>query len=202
MSAISWHPTSTSVIPISEENMSDWKLSCRYRKGFDIDIWVHSDIRYPKIFFYHIPAFELKTIVYKGEHLTSQPPCCLKIKGCRIFDIGYKFIPISDIMSDSALFSPILEVLTSSSVRYRWSRISNKVPAYANYTCCSLLLFYQSNLMFISQIFSCQDGKIFGKVCATALTIYVRTVVIHRHSFHCFVICCSVVFTLLLFAVW
>ncbi len=37
------HPTSTSVIPILEINMSDWKLSVGYRKCSDIDIRVHSE---------------------------------------------------------------------------------------------------------------------------------------------------------------
>jgi hypothetical protein len=45
-------------------------------------------------------------------------------KGCRISDIGKKFHPISDILSDSAVFSPISEVLISGSVRYSSSRIS------------------------------------------------------------------------------
>ncbi len=59
------HPTSTTVIPISEENMSDWKLSFRYRKGFDIDIWVHSNIRYPKNI-YHISRIRTEdTCFYK-----------------------------------------------------------------------------------------------------------------------------------------
>jgi hypothetical protein len=42
MSAI--YPTSTSVILISEKNMSGWKLSVRYRKCSYLDIRVHSDI--------------------------------------------------------------------------------------------------------------------------------------------------------------
>ncbi len=50
---------------------------------------------------------------------------------CQIWDIAQTFIPISDIMSDSALFSPISDVPISGSVRYRWSRISDWVPTYA-----------------------------------------------------------------------
>ncbi len=51
---------------------------------------------------------------------------------CRISDIGQKFIPISDIMSDSKHFSPISDVPISGSVWYRWSRISNWVPTYGH----------------------------------------------------------------------
>jgi hypothetical protein len=51
---------------------------------------------------------------------------------CWISDVRQKFIPISDIMSDSALFSPISDIPIFGSVR-RWSRISDWVPIYANY---------------------------------------------------------------------
>jgi hypothetical protein len=53
---------------------------------------------------------------------------------CRISDIGQNFIPISDIMSDSAHFSPLSDVPISGSVWYRWSRISDWVPTYGYYT--------------------------------------------------------------------
>ncbi len=49
---------------------------------------------------------------------------------CQISDIGQKFIQISDIMLDSALFSPILDVSISGSVR--WSRISDWLPTYGD----------------------------------------------------------------------
>jgi hypothetical protein len=49
--------------------------------------------------------------------------------GCQISNIGWKFIPISDIMSESALFSQISQVPMSGSVRYRWSRILTKCPS-------------------------------------------------------------------------
>ncbi len=52
-----------------------------------------------------------------------------KLRG-RISDSAQNFIPISDIMSDSALFSPISDVPISGLVRYRWSRISDWVPTY------------------------------------------------------------------------
>ncbi len=45
-----WYPTSISVIPISEKNISDWKLSFPYQKCLDIDIRVHSDIQISKFF--------------------------------------------------------------------------------------------------------------------------------------------------------
>jgi hypothetical protein len=51
--------------------------------------------------------------------------------GCRISDIRQNFILMSDIMLDSALFSPISDVPISGSVRYRWSRILDWVPTYA-----------------------------------------------------------------------
>ncbi len=54
------HLTLTSVIPISETNMSDWKLSFRYRKCSDIDIRVHSDIRHlQKILIYQLDSYLL-----------------------------------------------------------------------------------------------------------------------------------------------
>jgi hypothetical protein len=74
MSAISdiRHPTSKSVIPISEKNKSDWKLSFRYQKSSDIDIWVHSDIQ--KMFFTS-DGFEPNILKFTSESLTSQPLC-------------------------------------------------------------------------------------------------------------------------------
>jgi hypothetical protein len=47
-----------------------------------------------------------------------------QIFGCRRLDICHKFHPIFDIMSDSAIFSPISETLISGSVRDCLSRIS------------------------------------------------------------------------------
>ncbi len=73
------YPTSTSVIPISEENMSYWKLSFRYRKGSDIDIWIHSDIRYPKNI-YHISRIRTQDTCFLS-HCAD-----LWIFGCRISD--------------------------------------------------------------------------------------------------------------------
>jgi hypothetical protein len=56
---------------------------------------------------------------------------------CRILDIAQKFIPISNIMSDSAHFSPISDVPISGLVRYRWSRISEWVPTYDYTVICT-----------------------------------------------------------------
>ncbi len=83
--------------------------NCRW----DFDIRVYSDIQ--KIFFTSA-GFEPNTLVFTGQRLTSQPLCWSM--NIWMSDFGYKFIPISDIMSDFALFSPISEVPISSSVRY------------------------------------------------------------------------------------
>jgi deoxyhypusine synthase len=48
-----------------------------------------------------------------------------------IWDICKNINPISEIMSDSTLFSLILDVLISSSVQYHTSRIWDLVPIFA-----------------------------------------------------------------------
>ncbi len=93
------YPTSTSIIPISEETMSDWKLSFRYRKSSDINIRVHYGIRYPKNI-YHISRIRTQNTCFLSN--------CddLWIFGCQI--------------SDKSLFRyPIKCRIPLSSVRYR-----------------------------------------------------------------------------------
>ncbi len=72
--------------------MSDWKLSFRYWKGSDIDIWVHSDIRKT---FNTSAGFKPKTLVSPGKHLTSPPLSWSMILW--MSDIGYRIKVYSDI---------------------------------------------------------------------------------------------------------
>jgi hypothetical protein len=66
------YSTSTSVILISEESKSDWKLSFRYQKSSKIDIRVHSDIRCQNIFF-TLAGIVSKLLIFAGKRITSQP---------------------------------------------------------------------------------------------------------------------------------
>jgi hypothetical protein len=123
-----WASTSTSISAISD--IRHQHLLLRYRKKICRTENCHSDIgRVPISTSESIPisdiqeifitsaGFEPKTLVISATVLIYE-----------FLDVGYqisdKSFPISDIMSDSALFSPISEVPISSSVRYRWSRIS------------------------------------------------------------------------------
>jgi hypothetical protein len=99
------HPTSTSVIPISEENMSDWKSSFRYRKSSDIDIRVHSDIRYQEKYQFMSAGFEPKKLVLTGKYITSQLLCCWSINKGKS-DIEYRIKVYSDIRYNGGLRSP------------------------------------------------------------------------------------------------
>ncbi len=73
---------------------------------------------------------------HPSSQVCSVLPLCYE--GSQIFksDMGYrtKVSSISEIMLDSALFSPISDVPISGSVRYRWSRISDWVSTYATST--------------------------------------------------------------------
>jgi hypothetical protein len=72
--------------------MSDWKLSFRHRKGSDIDIWVHSNIRYPKI-------------VYHIRRIQTQNPCfhrwapyfSVTAQLYKYLDVGYRIKVYSNI---------------------------------------------------------------------------------------------------------
>jgi hypothetical protein len=112
-----------SYILISEEFRYRHQLPFRYRTKSI------SDIPISKIYrsFPHDPSKWMWHIIFLTDfelHIGILP---LLYKDLRILmsDIGYqtKFIPISDIMSDYVLFSPISDVPISGSVRYRWSRM-------------------------------------------------------------------------------
>ncbi len=120
------YPTSTSVIPISETNMSDWKTSFRYRKCFDIDIRVHSDIQHWRKIYTVFPCrFEPTTLEIVIKRYNT------KLLWLSVYnwmsDIGYRIKLYSYIRYNVRLhsLSPISEVPISGSVRYRWSRISD-----------------------------------------------------------------------------
>jgi hypothetical protein len=58
------HPTSTSVIPISETNTSDWKMSFQYRKCSN------SDIRYPTLKKKKYFTLQIQTLApWKGKRV-------------------------------------------------------------------------------------------------------------------------------------
>jgi hypothetical protein len=95
------HPTLTSVIPISETNMSDWKTSFRYRKCSDIDIRVQSDIRHWRKQNYFSLQIRTVSLGMVSKHYDTKLLWLSVPIG--MSDIGKNFIPISDIMSDSAL---------------------------------------------------------------------------------------------------
>jgi hypothetical protein len=117
-------------MPISEEFRYRHQLPFRYRTKSI------SDIPISKIY-KSIPNDPSKLIVdiflplvSNSQPLWQEP---LRYKGLHtlVSDIGEKFIPISDIILDSAHFSPISDIPISGSVRYRWSRISDILPTYA-----------------------------------------------------------------------
>jgi hypothetical protein len=143
------HPTSTSLIPISEQKMSDYILLFWYRNSSDIDINFHSGIginqyrifRYPKLInhFLLTPAnwidgflSSLVSNSIPSWRVSGNIPLRYKDFQIVMSDIGYRTKVSSDIdiMSDFELFSPISDVPISGSVRYRWSRISEWVPTY------------------------------------------------------------------------
>ncbi len=69
--------------------------------------------------FSHPPELNPRPVFSQASTLLLSQCTGLYMVGCRISDIGLKFVPISDIMSDSTLFSPISKVPISSSDRYR-----------------------------------------------------------------------------------
>ncbi len=124
------------LIPISEEFRYRHQLPFRYRTKSISDIPISKiDKSFP-----NDPSKILLIIIlsrwFQTLHLHVKNPssyqCTTRVYKYwfRISDIEQKFIPISDIMSDSAHFSPISDVPISGSVRYRWSRISDWVPTY------------------------------------------------------------------------
>ncbi len=125
-------------IPISEEFQYQHQLPFRYRTKSISDILI-SKIDKP------IPNDPTKFLVVidfshwlRTHNLYSKILvsylCATRVYKLlrRISDIRKKFIPISDIMSDSAHLSPISDIPISGSVWYHWSRISDWVPTYVN----------------------------------------------------------------------
>ncbi len=94
-------PTLTPFIPISEKNMSDKNFVYRYRKGPNIDIRIHSYIWFLKVF----PCVhcKIRILVYISTVHTRLIHTHGLSTDIVILNIGKMFIPISDIMSDSAL---------------------------------------------------------------------------------------------------
>ncbi len=136
---------SASILMSAISDIRHRHLLFRYRKRICRTDNCHYDIervpistsesifRYPisKKYFSLLLILNQRPLLSQASGLPLSHWADLWTSGCRISDIGWKFIPISDIMSDSALFSPISEVPISSSLRYRWSRISEKVATYA-----------------------------------------------------------------------
>ncbi len=123
-------------IPISGGIRYRHQLSFRYQTKSISDIPISKiDLSFPndpsKIImtfnFPHLFQTHSLHVQYLASYHSATRICTYP---CRISDFGQKFIPISDIMTDSALFSPISDVPLSGSVRYRWSRISDWVPTY------------------------------------------------------------------------
>ncbi len=125
--------------------MSDKILSLWYRNSSDIDINFHSDIglnQYRIFRYLNLIIISSKIVTHNflpwfrthnlSDKYLATYHCATRIYQCwcRISNIGQKIIPISDIMLDSALFSPISDVPISGSVRYRWSQITDWVPTY------------------------------------------------------------------------
>ncbi len=129
------------LIPISEEFWYRHQLPFRYRTKSISDIPISRiDQSFPndprKILILIIMLHWIRTHSLHVKYMTCYH-CARRVYKywCQISDVGQKFIPISDIMLDSAHFSPISIVPISTSVRYRWSRISDWVPTYAIYQC-------------------------------------------------------------------
>ncbi len=105
-----------------------WNKRCR-TKSFhsDIEIYQYRIFQYLKLI-NHSQMTRVNSMRYNFLHWFQTHS--LHVKYLASYHLGQKFIPISDIMSDSALFSPIWDVLISGSVRYRWSLLSDWVLTY------------------------------------------------------------------------
>ncbi len=125
------YPTSTIVIPISEENMSDWKLSFRYRKGSDIDIWVHSDIQ--KIFITSA-GFEPKTLVFSATVLIYEfldVGYRIKVYSDIRYNVGLRSLP-SDIGSSDIKLSPISLITDIGVSAHLWQSYIYSITKLSN----------------------------------------------------------------------
>ncbi len=112
-------------VPMSEEFQYRHQLPFRYRTKSIQDIQI-SKIDQS---FLNDPSNFLVLIIFSHWYQThnlhvrnlASFHCATRVYKyrCRILDTGQKSIPISNIMSDSAHFSPISDIPISSSVRYR-----------------------------------------------------------------------------------
>ncbi len=125
-------------ILISEEFRYHLQLPIRYRTKSISDIPISKiDKSFPndpsKILLLIILSHWFRTFNLRVKNLVSYH-CTTRVYKyySQISDMGQKLILISDIMLDSAHFSPISDVPISGSVRYRWSRISDWVPTYGH----------------------------------------------------------------------
>ncbi len=119
------HPTSTSLIPISEQKMSDLFLSFRYRNSSDIDINFHSDIglnqyrifRYLKLIIISSKMFGQLIFLSGFEPTTLVTSIWQSTTALQRFthvDVGYRTKDYSDIRYNVGTLR--------SSVRYRTFR--------------------------------------------------------------------------------
>jgi hypothetical protein len=113
------------LIPISEEFRYRHQLPFRYRTKSILDFPISkNDKSFPndpsKVLFIIIMLHRFRTDNLNVSILTSYH-CATRVykDKCWISDMKQKFISISNIMSDSAHFSPISDVPISGSVRYR-----------------------------------------------------------------------------------
>jgi hypothetical protein len=124
------------LIAISEEFRYWHQLPFRYRTKSLLDIPISKiDQSFPndpcKILLIIILSHWFWTHSLHVKYLLSYH-CATKVCKfwCQISDMRQKFILMSDLMLDSAHFSPISDIPISGSVRYRWSPISDWVPTY------------------------------------------------------------------------
>jgi hypothetical protein len=146
-----WHLTSTSVIPISETNMSDWKTSFRYRHQSSFR---NPNIEEKKYFNLQIRTHTLALVC----KLYNTKLLWLSVK-IGMSDIGYRIKLYYDIRYNVALhsLSLISEVPISGSVRYSWSRILDEVPTYANQDVSEELAFICRKQVNMNMSTSCQN---------------------------------------------
>ncbi len=117
---------STSIIMSAISDLQHRHLLFRHRNKISRTENCPSD---KKIF---VNTCRIQTQDHSVTRWVHYPSATVLFITCLLSDIVYqiRFIPYIDIMSDSALFSPKLEVPISSSVLYRWSQILEQVPTY------------------------------------------------------------------------
>ncbi len=142
------YPTSTSVIPISEPNMLDWKTSFRYWKCSDIDIRVHSDIRHWRKKYIPPCNFEPPPFGMVSERYNTKL-LWLPVKNW-MSDIGYRIKLYSDvdIMLDSALSVWYQKFRYQAQSEIADHRYRTKCPPMVNYISfsCSMCEFITAQI--------------------------------------------------------